>query len=96
MRDEREIKRAEKCHEGIERARPDGCFGCDSGFLSMTNPVNDTNKDSTLPATNQVVIAGFALTGKDKLRHAIVNQRYAYCVHFFTVTVVPRPGWEAI
>ena len=62
----------------------------------MTNPVNGTNKDSTLPATNQMVIAGFALTGKDKLRHAIFNQRYAYCVHFFTVTVVPRPGWEAI
>ena len=73
-----------------------GCFGCGSGFLSMTNPVNGTNKDSALPATNQMVIAGFALTGKDKLRHPIFNQRYAYCVHFFTVTVVPRPGWEAI
>ena len=86
-------------NDGLVRARFEeacGCFGCDSGFLSMPNPVNGSKKDSTLPAANQMVIAGFALTGKDKLRHAIFNQRYAYCVHFFTVTVVPRPGWEAI
>ena len=79
---------------GLEEAG--GCFGCDSGFLSVPNPVNGGKKDSTLPATNQMVIAAFALTGKDKLRHAIFDQRYTYCFHFFTVTVVPRPSWEAI
>jgi hypothetical protein len=43
-----------------------------------------------------MVITRFDLTGKDKLRHAVFDQRYAYCFHFFTATVVPRPGWEAI
>jgi len=73
-----------------------GCFGRGASLFSVTNPINYGNKNSTLAATHQMVIARFTLSGKDKLRHAIFDQRYAYCFHFFTVTVVPRPGWEVI
>ena len=43
-----------------------------------------------------MAIAGFDLAGKNEVGHAIFDQRHFYCLHFFTATVVPRPGWEVI
>src|SRR5882762_2688916 len=70
---------------------------CGAGsFFAMSNSIDRRDQDSALVAANQVLIARFTLTREHELRHPILHQRYVYCLHFFTVTVVPRPGSEAI
>src|SRR5260370_9728046 len=51
-------------------------------------------------AVDEVVVARLTLARKDEFRNTIFDHRVfyrlSYCLHFFTVTVVPRPGWEVI
>ncbi len=40
--------------------------------------------------------ARLTLAGKSELGNTIFHNRLSYGLHFFTATVVPRPGWEVI
>jgi len=65
-------------------------------FFAVPYAVNRGNQNSASVAANQVVIARFSLARKNELRDTIFNHRFFYCLHFFTATVVPLPGWEVI
>ena len=65
-------------------------------LLSMSNSVDRSDQDSILVTANQMQVARFTLTRENKLRYPILHQRRVYCLHFFTVTIVPRPGSEVI
>src|SRR5712692_1899953 len=65
-------------------------------FFAVPYAVNRCNQNSVSVAANQVVIARLSLTRKSELGNTIFDHRLSYCLHFFTATTVPRPGWEVI
>ena len=71
-------------------------FGSIGSLFAVPYAVNRGNQNSASVAANQVVIARFSLARKNELRDTIFNHRFFYCLHFFTATVVPLPGWEVI
>src|SRR6266481_5880180 len=74
--------------------------GCCSGGIGrcVTVPyaVNGRYQNSVSVAADQVLVTRFALARKNEFGNAIFDHRLSYCFHFFTATVVPRPGWEVI
>src|SRR5438045_9460926 len=62
----------------------------------MSDSVDRRNQNATLVTANQMLVTRFPLARENKLRHPILHQRHVYCFHFFTVTIVPRPGFEVI
>src|SRR5438034_10328522 len=62
----------------------------------MSDSVDRRNQNATLVTANQMLVTRFPLPQENKLRHPILHQRHVYCFHFFTVTIVPRPGFEVI
>jgi len=65
-------------------------------FLAVADAVNGSNEHSVLVEADKVVIARLTLAGKSELGNTIFHNRLSYGLHFFTATVVPRPGWEVI
>src|SRR6267378_2316138 len=72
------------------------CLGGTGGFFAVPYPVNCCNQNAVSVAANQVMIARLVLPRKNVLGNAIFDHRLFYCLHFFTATIVPRPGWEVI
>ncbi len=72
------------------------CLRGNGSFFAVPYAVNRCNQNSVSVAANQVVITRLALAWKNELRYTIFDHRLFYCLHFFTVTVVPWPGWEEI
>ena len=72
------------------------CLGGIGSFFAVAYAVNRGNQNSVSAAANQVVIAGLSLARKNELGNTIFDHRLSYCLHFFTATIVPRPGWEVI
>src|SRR5580692_3184585 len=66
------------------------------GFFSMPDSIHRRDQNSFSPATNHMAIAGLTLARENKVRDPVLHQRHVYCFHFFTVTIVPWPGSEAI
>src|ERR1700675_3443670 len=86
-------------NDGLFRARFENGHGRLRGvgsFFTVPNSVYRRDQDSMSPATNQMAIARFALARENRLGHAVFHQWQIYNFHFFTVTIVPRPGSEAI
>jgi len=65
-------------------------------FFTVPNSVYRRDQYSFSPTANQMAIPRFTLARENSLRHAVFHQRQIYNFHFFTVTVVPRPGSEVI
>src|ERR1700676_21728 len=65
-------------------------------FFTVPNSVYRRDQYSISSAANQMAIPRFTLARENGLRHAVFHQRQIYNFHFFTVTIVPRPGSEAI
>ncbi len=72
------------------------CLRGIGSFFAVPYAVNRCNQNSVSVAANQVVIARLALARKNELGNTIFDHRRFYCFHFFTATIVPRPGWEVI
>ena len=72
------------------------CSGDAGGFFTVPYSVNRRDQNPVAVAAHQVVIARLSLARKDILGDAVFDHRLPYCLHFFTATVVPLPGWEVI
>src|SRR6266403_2684566 len=72
------------------------CLRSIGSFFAVPYAVNRRNQNSITVAANQVVIARLSLARKNELGNTIFDHRLSYCLHFFTVTIVPLPGWEMI
>ena len=64
----------------------------------MSNSVYRGDQNPSLVTADKVMVAALALARQRELRYSIFDGRrcYGYCLHFFTATMVPRPGWEVI
>src|SRR6266436_2244393 len=71
-------------------------LGDAGSFFTVPYPVNRCDQNPTAIAAHQMVIARLALARKNVFGDTIFDHRLSYCLHFFTATVVPLPGWELI
>jgi hypothetical protein len=67
------------------------------GFVSMTEAIDHRDEHSVGPLPHQVPIAGLRLPRKGVAGNSALNNgRNAQGRHFFTVTVVPCPGFDVM
>ena len=81
------------CRASDKRGRSLGDAG---SFFAVPYPVNRRDQNPAPVAAHQMVIASLSLARKDVFGDAVFDHRLPYCLHFFTATVVPLPGWEVI
>src|SRR5947208_6476384 len=69
----------------------------DAGSLfTVPYPVNRRDQNPIAVAAHHMMIARLALARQNVFGDTILDHRLLYCLHFFTATVVPLPGWEVI